>query len=101
MLTIAVAADAIPGADLAAHSMLRKVLNMCRVRPDIMLRGNMAHLPVPTLFGWATGTRTLHHQADRAWPAKCLKLVSKSLQTLGTCRSSNGPTPSLTPLRRT
>jgi pimeloyl-ACP methyl ester carboxylesterase len=52
MLTMAIAADAIPGADLAAHSMLRKVLNMRGVRPDIMLRDDMAHLPVPTLFGW-------------------------------------------------
>ena len=52
MLTMAIAADAIPGADLAAHSMLRKVLNMRGVRPDIMLRRNMAHLRVPTLFGW-------------------------------------------------
>jgi pimeloyl-ACP methyl ester carboxylesterase len=52
MLTMAIAAAAIPGADLAAHSMLRKMMNMRGVRPDIMLRGDMAHLPVLTLFGW-------------------------------------------------
>jgi 3-oxoadipate enol-lactonase/4-carboxymuconolactone decarboxylase len=32
--------------------MLRMVLNMRGVRPDIMLRGDMAYLPVPTLFMW-------------------------------------------------
>ena len=52
MLTMAIAADAIPGADIAAHSMLRKMMNTRGVRPAMMLRGDMAHLPVPTLFGW-------------------------------------------------
>jgi pimeloyl-ACP methyl ester carboxylesterase len=52
MLTMAIAADGIPGAKLAAHSMLRKVLNMRGVRPNIMLRSDMAHLRAPTLFVW-------------------------------------------------
>jgi pimeloyl-ACP methyl ester carboxylesterase len=52
MLTMAIAAAAIPGAHIAAHSMLRKVMDMRGVRPSIMLRGEMAHLKVPTLFVW-------------------------------------------------
>jgi pimeloyl-ACP methyl ester carboxylesterase len=52
MLTMAIGADAIPGADVAGHSMLRKVLDMRGVRPDIMLRSEMAQLPVPTRFAW-------------------------------------------------
>jgi pimeloyl-ACP methyl ester carboxylesterase len=52
ILSMAIAADAIPGADLAAQSMLRKVLDMRGVRADIMLRDDMLHLAVPTLFGW-------------------------------------------------
>jgi hypothetical protein len=34
--------------------MLRKVLNIRGFAPDIMLRNDMAHLPVPTLFGWGS-----------------------------------------------
>jgi pimeloyl-ACP methyl ester carboxylesterase len=52
ILSMAIAADGIPGANLAAHSMLRKMLNMRGIRPDIMLRNDMAQLPVPTLFAW-------------------------------------------------
>jgi pimeloyl-ACP methyl ester carboxylesterase len=52
MLTMAIAADGIPGASLAAQSMLRKMLNMRGIRPDIMLRSDVAQLPVPTLFAW-------------------------------------------------
>ena len=101
MLAMAIAAAAIPGADIAAQSMLRKVMDIRGVRPGIMLRREMAHLKVPTLFVWGPGTRTPLHPAGRAWPAKCLTLVSRSSQTPGTCRSSTDPTPSLTPLRGT
>jgi 2-hydroxy-6-oxonona-2,4-dienedioate hydrolase len=40
------------GADVAAQSMLRKMLNLCGIRPNIVLRGDMSQLPVPTLFAW-------------------------------------------------
>jgi len=52
MLTLAVAAAAIPGAGRAAHTMLRTVLTMRGLRPRIMLRDDMANLQVPTLFTW-------------------------------------------------
>lgn len=52
MLAMAIAAAAIPGADIAAQSMLRKVMDMRGVRPGIMLRREMAHLKLPTLFVW-------------------------------------------------
>jgi pimeloyl-ACP methyl ester carboxylesterase len=52
ILTMAITADGFPGADLAARSMLRKMLNMRGIRPSIMLRGDMLHLPIPTLFAW-------------------------------------------------
>ena len=50
ILTMAITADGFPGADLAARSMLRKMLNMRGIHTNIMLRGDMAHLWVPTLF---------------------------------------------------
>ncbi len=51
-LEIMIAADAIPGADRTAYTMLRAVTTLRGVRPKLMLRDDIAHLPVPTLFLW-------------------------------------------------
>jgi pimeloyl-ACP methyl ester carboxylesterase len=51
MLTMAIAAHGIPGAGLAAHRMLRMVLDMRGFAPTSCCK-DMTHLPVPTLFGW-------------------------------------------------
>jgi pimeloyl-ACP methyl ester carboxylesterase len=48
-------------------SMLRKVLNMRGIRPDIMLRSDMAQLPVPTLFAWGD-TRRVRSIVQRTKP---------------------------------
>jgi pimeloyl-ACP methyl ester carboxylesterase len=101
ILTMAIAADAIPGADLAAYSMLRKVLNMRGIRTDIMLRSDMARLKVPTLFVWGDKDAYAPSSSGQRLPAKCLTLASRSLQTPGTCRSSTNPLLSLPPLRGT
>jgi pimeloyl-ACP methyl ester carboxylesterase len=51
-LEIMVAAGAIPGTDRTAYTMLRAVTTLRGWRPRLMLRDDMAHLPVPTLFLW-------------------------------------------------
>ena len=98
MLTMAIAADGIPGANLAAHSMLRKVLNIRGVRSNIMLRSVMAHLPVPTLFVWgdrdAYAPPSSGQSLARQMPHARVEIIADA----GTCRSSTNPTPSLTPL---
>jgi pimeloyl-ACP methyl ester carboxylesterase len=49
---LAIAAAAIPGADQTAYTMLRAFLTIRGLRPHLMLREDMVHLPVPTLFAW-------------------------------------------------
>ncbi|HZY65083.1 MAG TPA: alpha/beta hydrolase [Rubrobacteraceae bacterium] len=52
MLEVMIAAAALPGVGLAAHTMLRTVTDLRGWRPRLMMRDDMAHLPVPTLFVW-------------------------------------------------
>lgn len=52
MLEVMIAAAAIPGVDLTAQTMLRTVTSLRGWRPQLMMRDDMAHLPVPTLFAW-------------------------------------------------
>lgn len=42
----------IPGAALTSYTILRTVTNLRGWRPRLMMRDDMAHLPVPTLFLW-------------------------------------------------
>ncbi len=51
-LEIAVAAKDLPGAGMAAHTMLRAVSTMRGWRRHLMMRDDLAKLPVPTLFIW-------------------------------------------------
>lgn len=52
MLEVMIAAAAIPGVGLTAHTMLRAVTNLRGWRPQLMMRDDMAQLSVPTLFAW-------------------------------------------------
>ena len=52
MLEVMVAAAAIPGVGLTAHTMLRAVTNLRGWRARLMMRDDMAQLFVPTLFAW-------------------------------------------------
>ncbi len=51
-LEIGLAAQKLPGAGLAAHTMLRSVSTMRGWRRPLMMRDDLAKLPVPTLFAW-------------------------------------------------
>lgn len=51
-LQVALAAQKLPGAGVAAHTMLRSVLTMRGWRRQLMMRDDLAKLPVPTLFIW-------------------------------------------------
>ncbi len=51
-IEIALAAQKLPGAGVAAHTMLRSVLTMRGWRRHLMMRDDLAKLPVPTLFVW-------------------------------------------------
>ncbi len=51
-LQIALAAQKLPGAGVAAHTMPRSVLTMRGWRRQLMMREDLAKLPVPTLFVW-------------------------------------------------
>ncbi len=42
----------IPGAGLTSYTILRTVTNLRGWRPRLMMRDDLAHLPVPTLFVW-------------------------------------------------
>jgi pimeloyl-ACP methyl ester carboxylesterase len=52
MLEVMIAAAAIPGVGLTAHTMLRAVTNLCGWRARLMMRDDVAQLFVPTLFAW-------------------------------------------------
>ena len=52
LLEVALAATKLPGAGGAAHTMLRSVLTLRGWRRHLMMRDDMAKLPVPTLFVW-------------------------------------------------
>jgi len=52
LLDMMVASGAIPGADRAAHTMLRTVTTLRGWRRELMLRDAMVTLRVPTLFVW-------------------------------------------------
>lgn len=52
MLEVMIAAAAIPGFELTAHTMLRTVTNLRGWRPQLMMRDDLAQLSVPTLFLW-------------------------------------------------
>jgi len=52
LLDLMVASGAIPGADRAAHTMLRAVTTLRGWRRELMLRDAMVTLHVPTLFVW-------------------------------------------------
>ena len=51
-LEIGLAAQELPGADVAARTMLRSVTTMRGWRRELMMRDDLAKLPVPTLFAW-------------------------------------------------
>jgi pimeloyl-ACP methyl ester carboxylesterase len=51
-LEIGLAALNLPGAGVAAHTMLRSVTTMRGWRRQLMMRDDLAKLPVPTLFVW-------------------------------------------------
>ncbi len=51
-LEIALAAQKLPGAGVAARTMLRSVTTMRGWRRQLMMREDLAKLPVPTLFVW-------------------------------------------------
>lgn len=51
-LEVALAAQKLPGAGVAAHTMLLAVLSMRGWRRRLMMRDDLAALPVPTLFVW-------------------------------------------------
>ncbi|MCH8111736.1 MAG: alpha/beta fold hydrolase, partial [Proteobacteria bacterium] len=51
-LEIALAAQKLPGAGVAAHTMLRSVLTMRGWRRQLMMRDDLAKLSAPTLFVW-------------------------------------------------
>lgn len=52
LLEIMVAAATIPGVDRAAYTLLRRVTTLRGLRPELMLRDDLARLAVPTLFLW-------------------------------------------------
>jgi pimeloyl-ACP methyl ester carboxylesterase len=52
MLEVMIAAAEIPGVGHTAHTMLRAVTDLRGWRSRLMMRDDMAHLPVPTLFVW-------------------------------------------------
>lgn len=52
LLDMMVASGAIPGADRAAHTMLRAVTTLRGWRRELLVRDAMATLHVPTLFVW-------------------------------------------------
>jgi len=52
VLEMAIGAAAIPGADRTSYTMLRTVTTLRGWRPKLMMRDDMARLPVPTLFAW-------------------------------------------------
>lgn len=51
-LELALAAQKLPGAGIAAHTMLRSVLTMRGWRAHLMMRDDLAKLALPTLFVW-------------------------------------------------
>ncbi len=51
-LEIGFAAQKLPGAGVAAHTMLRSALTMRGWRRQLMMRDDLAKLTVPTLFAW-------------------------------------------------
>jgi len=60
--------------------MLRKMLNMRGIRPNIMLRADMAQLPVPTLFAWgdrdAYGPSTSGQSLARQMPYAHFEIIA-------------------------
>jgi pimeloyl-ACP methyl ester carboxylesterase len=51
-LELDIAQAAIPGTDRTAYTMLRALTRLRGMRPELILRDEMTHLPTPTLFVW-------------------------------------------------
>jgi len=69
-LQIAVAADALPGADRTSSSMLRRVGTLRGWRAELLLTDDMARLPVPTLFAWGDGDKFVPRARGEAVAAR-------------------------------
>jgi pimeloyl-ACP methyl ester carboxylesterase len=52
LLEVMTAATSLPGVDRSAYTLLRNVLTLRGWRRELMLREEMARLPIPTLFLW-------------------------------------------------
>ncbi len=69
-LEVMVAAMALPGVDRAAYTMLRNVTTLRGWRPHLMMRDDMARLPVPTRFVWGDDDAFASPSSGRAMVAE-------------------------------
>jgi pimeloyl-ACP methyl ester carboxylesterase len=78
-LELALAALRLPGADVAAHTMLRAVLTVGGWRRNMLMRDDLAHLQVPTLFVWgnkdAFAAPTSGQEMTERMPNASIKII--------------------------
>lgn len=52
IIKMTLAAESLPGADASSYRLLRAITTLRGIRPELVVRDDMADLPVPTLITW-------------------------------------------------